>query len=118
MSDSDVNNSEVNYVGGVSGLQDWTNLRLERSPSVSDIPQRAVISFNYQLPIGKGRAVGRNMSRLAGALVGGWEVSSILTFSSGYPIIPGLEAGVLWEGTQRPNYIGDPSTAGGSTDDR
>ena len=118
MSDSDVNNSEVNYVGGVSGLQNWKNLRLERSLSVSDIPQRAVISFNYQLPIGKGRTLGRSMSRLADSLVGGWEVSSILTFSSGYPIIPGLDSGALWEGTQRPNYIGDPSTNGKSTDER
>jgi hypothetical protein len=118
MSDSDVNNSEVNYVGGVSGLQNWKNLRLERSPSVSDIPQRAVVSFTYQLPFGRGRALGRGMNRLADAVVGGWELSSILTFSSGYPIIPGLDAGTLWEGTQRPNYIGDPSTAGATTDER
>jgi hypothetical protein len=118
MSDSDVNNSEVNYVGGVSGLQNWTNLRLERSPSVSDIPQRAVFSFNYQLPVGKGRTLGRDMNRLADAIAGGWELSSIMTFSSGYPIIPGLESGTLWEGTQRPNYIGNPSTAGASTDER
>jgi hypothetical protein len=112
ISDSDVNNSEVNYVGGVSGLQDWTNLRLERSLSVSDIPQRAVVSFNYQVPVGRGRALGRNMNRLADAVAGGWELSAILTASSGYPIIPGLEAGTLWEGTQRPNYIGDPRTLG------
>jgi len=118
LSDSDVNNSEVNYVGGVSGLQNWKNLRLERSPSVSDIPQRAVISFNYQLPIGRGRAWGQHMSRLSTALIGGWEVAGILTFSSGYPLIPGLESGTLWEGTQRPNYIGDPSTAGKTTDER
>jgi hypothetical protein len=52
------------------------------------------------------------MNRLVDAVAGGWELSSILTFSSGYPIIPGLEAGTLWEGTQRPNYIGDPRTFG------
>ncbi|MGH9719334.1 MAG: carboxypeptidase regulatory-like domain-containing protein, partial [Bryobacteraceae bacterium] len=118
MSDSDVNNSEVNYVGGVSGLQNWKNLRLERSLSVSDIPQRAVISFNYQLPFGKGRAFGNRANRALDAVAGGWEVSSILTFSSGYPIIPGLDSGTLWEGTQRPNYIGNPSTGGRSTGDR
>jgi hypothetical protein len=77
-----------------------------------------VISFNYQLPIGKGRALGVTWARLSTGLVGGWEVSGILTFSSGYPIIPGLESGTLWEGTQRPNYIGDPGTAGKSTDER
>ncbi len=110
MSDSDVNNSEVNYVGGVSGLQNWTNLRLERSPSVSDVPQRAVISFTYELPFRRKGAIGR--------VLGGWELSSILTFSSGYPIIPGLDSGTLWEGTQRPNYIGDPGTAGRSIDER
>ncbi|MEX2260837.1 MAG: TonB-dependent receptor [Bryobacteraceae bacterium] len=112
ISDSDVNNSEVNYVGGVSGLQNWKNLRHERSVSVSDIPQRAVISFNYQLPFGRGRTFGRQMNRIADALTGGWEVSGILTFSSGYPIIPGLASGVLWDAAQRPNYIGDPRTLG------
>ena len=112
ISDSDVNNSEVNYVGGVTGIQDWQHLRLERSLSVSDVPQRAVFTFSYELPVGRGRMFGTKMNRLLDGALGGWEVSGILTFASGYPIIPALDSPTLWEGTQRPNYIGDPSTSG------
>jgi Carboxypeptidase regulatory-like domain len=112
ISDSDVSSSDVDWLGGGTGVQNWRNLRLERSLSVFDIPQRAVVSFNYQLPFGRGRAIGGSMNRLADALVGGWEFSSILTFSSGYPLSVGLDSGTLWEGSQRPNLIGDPRTFG------
>lgn len=112
ISDSDVSSSDVNWLGGGTGVQNWKNLRLERSLSVFDIPQRAVISFSYQLPFGKGRPLARNVNRLADALIGGWELSSILTFSAGYPLSIGLDSGTLWEGSQRPNLIGDPRTAG------
>jgi hypothetical protein len=55
---------------------------------------------------------GTKMNRLLNGAIGGWELSGILTFSSGYPIIPALDSPTLWEGTQRPNYIGDPTTSG------
>jgi hypothetical protein len=112
ISDSDVNNSEVNYVGGNAPLQNWLNLRLERSLSVSDIPQRAVFGINYELPFGRGRPIGRDMNRVLDAVVGGWEFSTILTFASGYPIVSNLDSGALWDSSQRPNYIGDPRTFG------
>jgi len=51
------------------------------------------------------------------AIFGGWEINGLLTFSSGYPIIPGLQGGILWDGSQRPNLIGDPR-AKGSVKDR
>lgn len=83
-----------------------------------DIPQRLVLTFAYQLPVGKGKAFGNHMGRVADAILGGWEVNGLLTFSSGYPLNSGtfrqapLQGGVLWEGTQRPNLIGDPRTEG------
>lgn len=111
ISDSDVSSSDVNWLGGGSGVQNWKNLRLERSLSVFDIPQRAVVSFSYQLPFRPDRPLGSRVN-LLDALIGGWEVSSILTFSSGYPLDIGLDSGTLWEGSQRPNLIGDPRTVG------
>jgi hypothetical protein len=112
ISDSDVNNSEVSYVGGMSSCQNWTNLRLERSLAVMDIPQRAVVSFNYQLPFGRGRWLGKDVHPVVNGFIGGWEFSGILTFSSGYPIIPGLSSAQLWDATQRPNLVGNPTTSG------
>jgi hypothetical protein len=114
ISDSDSPGTDIDWLGGFTGLQNWKNLRQERSVATFDIPQRLVISFDYQLPIGRDRAYGKNMHRVADAFLGGWELSSILTFSSGYPIIPQLDSPDLLSGDQRPNLIGNPSTHGSS----
>jgi len=52
------------------------------------------------------------MRRVTDALIGGWEICAILTFSSGYPIVPNLDSPDLLSGDQRPDLIGDPHTSG------
>ncbi len=110
--DSSFSSGNVSWLGGTTSVQNYKNLRLERSVSAMDIPQRLVMSFSYELPVGKGKALGGNINRKANAVLGGWEVNGLMTFSRGYPIIPALQGGTLWEGTQRPNLIGDPSKPG------
>jgi hypothetical protein len=110
--DSSFSSGNVSFLGGTTAVQNYKNLRLERSVSSMDVPQRAVISFNYELPIGKGKAIGSSWGKPVNAVLGGWSVDGLMTFSKGYPIVPLLQGGVLWEGTQRPNLIGDPSTQG------
>ncbi len=39
----------------------------------------------YDLPFGRGRTYGANMSRWADAAVGGWQVNAIPTFRGGFP---------------------------------
>lgn len=112
ISDSDSAGTDIDWLGGFTGLQDWKNLRLERSVATFDIPHRFVLSVDYQLPIGRNRLLGKNMHRVADALIGGWELSSILTFSSGYPIVPSLDSPDLLSGDQRPNIVGDPGAHG------
>lgn len=114
--DASFSAGNVAWLGGTTSVQNYKNLRLERSLSSMDISHRAVISFDYQVPLGRGRAVGANMNRVVNAAVGGWSVSGLATISAGYPIIPLLQGGVLWEGTQRPNLLGDPSTSGAVQD--
>ncbi len=46
-------------------------------------PQRAIISYVYDLPFGPGRHFLAGASGVAGRLLGGWEVSGITTFQSG-----------------------------------
>ena len=115
ITDSDSPGTDIDWIAGYTGLQNWKNLRLERSLATFDIPKRLVVNFSYQLPIGKGKALGKNMGRVADALIGGWEVSSIMTFSSGYPIVPQLDSPDLLSGDQRPDLIGDPRTSGPSS---
>jgi hypothetical protein len=40
----------------------------------------------YDLPIGKGKMLGGNMNRVANAAVGGWQVSTIVSVHSGFPL--------------------------------
>ncbi len=121
--DSSFSDGNVGWLGGVTSLQNPWNLRLERALSTQDIPQRLVLTFSYQLPIGKGKWIGSNWSRPVNMLLGGWEVNSLMTFSSGFPLNSGaqfreapLQGATLWEGVQRPNLIGDPRLPGSVKD--
>jgi hypothetical protein len=112
ISDSDVSGSDVNFIAGDSSIQDVFNLRNERSLSAFDVPQRVVISFNYQLPIGRGRMLGKSMNRVVDGVIGGWEISSIISATSRTPLGVTQSSSTLWQGAQRPNLIGDPSMPG------
>jgi hypothetical protein len=104
--------SSWNWLGGSSSMQDMFNLRNERALSISDVPQRLVMTFSYELPIGAGKALGGGWGRLANALAGGWQISGFLTFQSGVPLNISQSGGTLWAGTQRPDLVGDPDPGG------
>lgn len=55
----------------------------------------------YQLPFGRGRLLGRDMSRATDLALGGWQLSTILTMQTG-----------PWETPYFPNGQGDPSGTG------
>jgi hypothetical protein len=109
--------SNLNWLGGNTSLQDPFNLRAERAVSTLSNPYRFVLSFDYQLPFGRGKAIGNGMGKVADLIAGGWEITGLTTLMSGYPLAPSLQGGTLWNGTQRPNLIGDPSMSG-SIEDR
>ncbi len=76
------------------------NIAADKSVDAGDIPQALVASYIYQLPVGRGNFVGKNMGRAADAVLGGWEVSGIAAFKGGIPI------GIF--GNDQPSYGGDP----------
>lgn len=59
--------------------------RCEYGAAAWDIRQRWVTSFNYDLPFGRGKQFGADMSKVADAFLGGWQSNGIVTFSSGQP---------------------------------
>jgi hypothetical protein len=67
-------------------LRDVTNLRADRSISAHDVPHSFVTNMLYELPVGKGKQFGAALPAVADAIVGGWQVSGILRFGSGYPL--------------------------------
>ena len=121
--DSSFSDSNVGWLGGVTDVQNPFNLRLERALSAQDVPQRFVLTVSYQLPFGKGRLLGNHWSKPVDMALGGWEVNTLMTFSSGFPLNSGsqfreapLQSPVLWEGVQRPDLIGDPRMPGSVKD--
>jgi len=68
------------------GNYDAYNLHLDYGPQWFSAKHTGAFSASYDLPIGKGRAVGSDWSGVTQALLGGWNVSSILTVRSGLPV--------------------------------
>ncbi len=72
--------------GGYGEIQDFNNLSGEYSILSYNVPHRAVVSYVYDLPFGRNKHWGSNLSGGLNALVSGWNVSGITTFQSGFPL--------------------------------
>jgi len=77
-------------------VQNWSNLRAERSKSAQDVPQRMVFSALWEMPFGK---TGSGFVRHA---IGGWQLNAIQTIESGTPI---ALAATVAGGGNRPNVV-------------
>lgn len=67
-------------------VRDVYNRSLERSVSGHDVPHSFVTAMIFEVPVGKGKAIGGSLPRAVDAVVGGWEVSSIFRFATGLPL--------------------------------
>jgi hypothetical protein len=113
ISDSDEAGSDVEWAAVSGSVQNLFNLKQERSVSAFHRPQRLVVSFDYQLPIGRNRALGKGMNRFLDGVIGGWELSSIISAQSGAALQVTAANGNMWDGSaQRPDLIGNPCTSG------
>jgi hypothetical protein len=94
--------------GSVAGVQDYNNLRLEKSLSSFDSRQRLTLSFVYDLPFGKGNRFASNASGLTNRLISGWGFNGLLTFQEGFPLGMTATPNQLsqYDTGLRPNVIG------------
>jgi len=77
-------------------------LSVDKGPAVADIRQISTNSFVWDLPFGKERLV--SLSGPADWVAGGWEVTGVASFQSGFPNpISCLSS------CSRPNILGDPN---------
>jgi hypothetical protein len=106
--------SNLDWLSSTSGrnVQAVYDYRLEKSYSSNDVAHRFVATGVYQIPLGHNRQFANNLNRVLDGVVGGWEVSGILTLQSSQPLQATQNGGTMWYGTQRPNLIGDPGTSG------
>lgn len=112
--------------GGVGQVQDWNNLKNERSLASQDVSQRLVVSYVLDLPFGRGKRFLGNVSGVSDKLVSGWGVDGVTTLQKGFPLkltyggstpLSSLGLGI---GTLRPSVISgcDTSASGSSQLDR
>jgi hypothetical protein len=120
---SDTNN-EINWLGDAApnwGDVDAYNLHNERSLDGFDVPQRFVLGYVLDLPVGKGRKFGNNLNPVAQKLVGGWGIDGIVTLQSGFPLNIGggsnalSTASIPESGGARVTRTGSESYTSGST---
>ena len=71
---------------GVEGcsIQNPYNIRADKGPSATDLPQIFSAAFVYQLPFGKGQHWSSGSS-IADYVIGGWAVNGVLSLNSGTP---------------------------------
>lgn len=83
-----------------------TDLDAERGLSDFHRKHQFTGSFNYDLPIGKGRYFLNDASGITNVLLGGWQLNGIVSILSGRPFTPQYSSGDF--GIRRPNLIGNP----------
>jgi hypothetical protein len=72
--------------GGYQGFINNADPALDYGPSDFDVDHRFVASYVWQLPVGRGKKYLGTANRLADVAVGGWQLSGITTFQTGFPL--------------------------------
>jgi hypothetical protein len=90
---------------GAAGFRDYYNLKADRSLSSFDVPQRLVLSYVLDLPVGHGKKFLHDSTGVVNKVVEGWGLQGITTFQRGYPIFVGTEDNTAVNGGQTPNYV-------------
>ncbi|HEY3128910.1 MAG TPA: TonB-dependent receptor [Acidobacteriota bacterium] len=90
----------------------WANTydrKSEFGPAFFDATHNFAWSGSYDLPVGRGRALGNDWNSIAESVLGGWNVSSIISLHSGFPVTVLTSDRSLQavRGGQRPNRVGE-----------
>jgi hypothetical protein len=82
--------SDAERVGTWGGLGGWITNAWDPNQGIadSDFDLRHQINANWvwQLPFGEGRAFGSGVGKGMDALIGGWQLSGLARWSSGFPV--------------------------------
>jgi hypothetical protein len=108
---------------GDASTQNAYDRRADKAISNQDVPHHLVLAYSYELPIGRGKKYLANSNAIAQGVFGGWKISGVHQYQTGYPlrVISTQDVG-LYAGTIRANLItgvplknpafnGDPNSA-------
>ena len=62
------------------------NPRTQRGVSAFDVTHQFNSNWIFEMPFGRGRLIGRDSNRLTDAVIGGWQLSGLFRWTSGFPI--------------------------------
>ena len=88
------------FLDNVGGPENWAsasanfsenirnvyNLAAEKSVDATDTPHSFVLSYVYELPVGKGRKFAAGVNGVVNQVIGGWQTSGTLTLKEGFPL--------------------------------
>jgi hypothetical protein len=104
--------------GGSPNPQDIRNPKNDKGPSSFDQRFNNTTSLVYQIPFGKGQRFGSQWNPVINGFLGGWELGSTITLTSGQPLnvrygdsqffASDNQADFLGGVALRPNLIGGP----------
>jgi hypothetical protein len=82
----------VSFSSGGS-VQNSYNLKNEKSLSYQDIPHTFVLSYVYELPVGKGKKF-IDKGGIVDRALGGWQIGGVQRYQSGQPLAFGCATGI------------------------
>ena len=93
-----------------AAIQDAHHPEREYGPVLPDLRHRFVVSYIYELPVGRGRHFLSDLRGVADAILGGWQVGGITSAQSGEAFTAGMSGDLsnTGSGSYRPNQIGNP----------
>jgi hypothetical protein len=102
--------------GDQSRQQSGYDRAAEYAPLEFNQTQRLTVSWIYELPFGKGKPFGSNLTGIGGAVAGGWSFQGAYTAHSGFPLTPssGVSSNVGRQDLNRANRICNGNLSGGA----
>ena len=92
---------------GFAGHMNDHNPALDYGPSDFNVKHRFVNSAVYSLPVGRGKRFLGGMNRAEDLAIGGWQLSVIATFQTGFPFsINAPDPGAYQSFGMRANQVG------------
>jgi hypothetical protein len=91
--------------GGISQIQNPGDLDGEKALSSQDVPYMFTAAALYELPFGRGKPL-LNQNPFASAILGGWQIGTVLRYQTGVPISFGCGIGIPgWDNCIRFNRV-------------
>jgi Carboxypeptidase regulatory-like domain len=113
------NLTDVDTVG--PNIGSYYNLRRFLSNADDEPPKELILSYSYALPVGHGKHYLSSSPRIVDGILGGWSLTGVTEFQSGYYITPyyvGVDPAGMEPGSNEelPDRVGNPNLSGSQRD--